>query len=115
MHPGQRAHSQCQALIELVRACVEEKWRTHSEESAEDGYNREKEERTTENKVERRVPTRFENYWAENGRGDGQGDMEKEDQQSYRPPYMMGNVKEKEEKELPTMESKSMCHVICVM
>ena len=31
-------------------------------ESVEGGYNREKEERTTENKMERRVSTRFEKY-----------------------------------------------------
>ena len=35
--------------IELVRIC-EERRRTHTEESAEDGYASEKEERTTENK-----------------------------------------------------------------
>ena len=38
----------------------------------------------TENKMERRVPTRLEKYWAsKSGRGDGQGDVEKKDQQSY--------------------------------
>ena len=41
----------------------------------------EKEERTTENKMERRE------YWTESGRGDGQGDMEKEDNQTYRRSY----------------------------
>ena len=41
---------------------------THTEESVENGYNRKKEERTG----------RLENYWAESGRGDGQGDVEKE-------------------------------------
>ena len=46
--------------IELVRACDEERWRTHTEESVEGGYTREKEERTTENKMERRVLTIFE-------------------------------------------------------
>ena len=61
--------------IELVRACDEERWRTHTEESVEDGYTREKEERTTENKTERRVSTTFEKYWTESGRGDGQGDV----------------------------------------
>ena len=66
--------------IELVRACDQERWRTHTEESVEDGYTREKEERTTENKMERRVSTRHEKYWIESGRGDGQGDVEKEDQ-----------------------------------
>ena len=34
----------------------------------------------TENKMERRVPTRLEKYWAESGQGGGQGDVEKEDQ-----------------------------------
>ena len=37
-----------------------ERWRTHTEESVEAGYTREKEERTTENKMEGRVSTRFE-------------------------------------------------------
>ena len=45
----------------------------YTEESVEGGYAREKEERTTENKMERRVSTRFEKYWTESGRGDGQG------------------------------------------
>ena len=36
--------------IELVRACDEERWRTHTEESVEGGYTREKEKRTTETK-----------------------------------------------------------------
>ena len=36
-------------------------------------------------------------YWAESGRGDGQGDMEMEDLQLYRRPYMMGKVVGKEE------------------
>ena len=51
--------------LALVRACDEERWRTHTEESVEDGYTKEKEERTTENKMERRVSTRFETYWTE--------------------------------------------------
>ena len=42
-------------------------------ESVEGRYTREKEERTTENKMERRVSTRFEKYWTESGRGDGTG------------------------------------------
>ena len=45
--------------IELVRACDEERWRRHTEESVEGGYTRQREERTTENKMERRVSTRF--------------------------------------------------------
>ena len=57
--------------IDLVRACDEEIWRTHTEESIESGYTREKEERTTKNKMERRVSTRSEKYWTESGRGDG--------------------------------------------
>ena len=56
---------------------------------------REKEERTTETKMERRVSTRFEKYWTENGRGDGQGDVEKKDHQSYRRLYMMGKARGK--------------------
>ena len=39
--------------------------------------DREKDERTTENKMERRVPPRLEKYWTESGRGDGQGDVER--------------------------------------
>ena len=81
--------------IELVRACDDERWRTHTEESVEGGYTREKEEMTTENKMERRVSTRFEKYWTESGRGDGQGDVEKKDHQSYRRPYMMGKARGK--------------------
>ena len=57
--------------------------------------DREKEERTTENKMERRVSTRSEKYWTESGRGDGQGDVEKKDHQSYRRPYMMGKARGK--------------------
>ena len=34
--------------------------------------------------MERHVPTRLEKYWAESGRGDGQGDVEKKDHQSCR-------------------------------
>ena len=81
--------------LNLVRACDEERWRTHTEESVEGGYTREKEERTTENKMERRVSTRFEKYWTESGRGDGQGDVEKKDR-LYRRPYMMGKASGKE-------------------
>ena len=57
-----------------------------------------REERTTENKMERRVSTRFEKYWTESGRGDGQGDVEKKDHQLYRRPYMMGKAEEKKKK-----------------
>ena len=56
----------------------------HTVRGVEDDFAREREERTTENKMERRVSSRFEKYWTENGRGDGQGDVEKEDQQSQR-------------------------------
>ena len=35
----------------------------------------EKEERTTENKVKRRVPMSYEKYWTESGRGVGQGNI----------------------------------------
>ena len=35
----------------------------------------EKEEKTTENRMERCVTMRHEKYWTESGRGDGQGDM----------------------------------------
>ena len=46
--------------IEPIRACDEERQRTHIEESVQDGYTREKEYRTTKNKMERREPTRPE-------------------------------------------------------
>ena len=47
----------------------------------------------------RRVSTRFEKYWTESGRGDGQGDVEKKDHQLYGRPYMMGKARGKEEEE----------------
>ena len=75
--------------VELVRACDEERWRTDTEESVEDGFTR---KRMTENKMERRVSTRLEKYWTESGRGDGQGDVEKEDLPSYRRHYTMGKA-----------------------
>ena len=49
------------------------------------------------NQMERRVPTRPGKYWAESRRGDGQGDVERKDHQSYRRPYMMGKARGKEE------------------
>ena len=49
--------------------------------------------------MERRVSTRFEKYWTESGRGDGQGDVEKKDHQLYRRPYFMGKARGKEEEE----------------
>ena len=79
--------------IELLRTCDEERWRTHTEESVEGRYTREKEERTTENKMERRMPTIFEKYWTESGRGDGQGDVEKKVHQLYRRPNMIGKAR----------------------
>ena len=47
--------------------------------------------------MERRASTRFEKYWTESGRGDGQGDVEKKDHQLYRRPYMMGKARGKED------------------
>ena len=41
------------------------------------------------------MSTRFEKYWTESGRGDGQGDVEKKDNQLYRRPYMMGKARGK--------------------
>ena len=41
------------------------------------------------------MSTRFEKFWTESGRGDGQGDVEKKDHQSYRRPYMMGKARGK--------------------
>ena len=45
------------------------------------------------------LSTRSEKYWTESGRGDGQGDVEKKDHQSYRRPYMMGKARGKGRKE----------------
>ena len=59
------------------------------------GYARENEENTTENRMERPVPTRLEKYWTESGRGDGQDDVEQEDHQSYRRTYMTRKPGEK--------------------
>ena len=73
------------------------------------GYTREKEERTTENKMERRMSTRFEKYWTESGRGDGQGDVEKKDHQLYRRPYMMGKTRGKEEERTVHTTSLTSC------
>ena len=44
-------------MTDLVRACGEERPRTHTEESVEGGYTREKECRTTAKRMEERVPT----------------------------------------------------------
>ena len=56
------------------------------------------------------MSTRFEKYWTASGRGDGQGDVEKKDHQSYdyRRPYMMGEARGKEEEDLhwSTMHTK---------
>ena len=41
-----------------------------------DMNTREKENRMTENKMERPVPMGHDKYWTGSGRGDGQGDME---------------------------------------
>ena len=56
--------------------------RTYTEESVERRYSKANEERTTENNMERSEPTRLEKCRAESGRGDGHGDVEKEDMQS---------------------------------
>ena len=42
-----------------------------------------------------KVSTRFEKYWIESGRGDGQGDVEKKDHQLYRRPCMTGKARGK--------------------
>ena len=43
------------------------------------------------------MSTRFEKYWTESGRGDGQGDVEKKDHQLYRRLYMMGKEEDEED------------------
>ena len=53
--------------------------------------------RKTENKMERRMTKRLIKYMTENGRGDRQGDVDKEDKQSYQEPYMMGKARGKED------------------
>ena len=40
--------------------------------------------RTTKNKMDRRFPMSLEKYWTESDQGDGEGDVEMEDHQSYR-------------------------------
>ena len=72
------------------------------------------EERTTEIKIERRVPTIREKYWSEGGRGDGQGDVEKEDHLSYRRPYTMGNDRGKKKKTQLIISLKVAIRVKCV-
>ena len=72
-------------------------------ESDEGRYTREKKERTAENKMERRMPTRFAKYWTESGRVDGQGEVEMKDHQSYRRPYMMGKARGKGKEESSTL------------
>ena len=54
--------------IERERTCDEDSRRTHAEQSAEDGNTREREERTTENEMERRVPTRHDKIQDRDGR-----------------------------------------------
>ena len=41
------------------------------------------------------MSTRFEKYRTESERGEGQGDVEKKDRQSYWRPYMMGKARGK--------------------
>ena len=77
-------------IVNVTKKWDKNSWRTHTGESVENGYTREKEDGTTKNKVERRVPTILEKYRTESGRGDGQGDVEKEDLQSYRQSAMDG-------------------------
>ena len=54
--------------------CDEEGRRTRSEESAEDGDDRKKEERETKTEVEGGMSKRCADRRSESGRGDGQGD-----------------------------------------
>ena len=57
------AQNDHEETIEQVRACDEERRRTDTEESVEDGHNSEKKDGTTENKTERRVPTKYNKCW----------------------------------------------------
>ena len=65
--------------------------------------------------MERRVSTRFEKYWTESGRGDGHGDVEKKDHQSYRRPYMMGEARGKEEEQNCMMHSIPLLMYVIIM
>ena len=56
--------------IKLILACVGETRRTHTEESIEDGYTRKREDGTTENRMESRMPTRRVKYWAKSAEGE---------------------------------------------
>ena len=46
------------------------------------------------------METEIAKYWTESGQGDGQGDVEKKDHQSYRRPYMMGKARGKVSKSM---------------
>ena len=72
---------------------VKRKDKTRTSKSIENGYQGKG--RQDDRKLDGK--TRLEKCWAESGRGDGQGDVEKEDLQSYRRPYMMGKARGKEE------------------
>ena len=65
--------------------------------------------------MERRVSTRFEKYWTESGRGDGHGDVEKKEHQSYRRPYMMGEARGKEEEQNCMMHSIPLLMYVIIM
>ena len=82
------------AQIDLVRACDEERRRTHTEESVEGRYTREKEERTTENKMERRQRD-LQSTGLRAGEETDRAMWRREDHQSYRRPYMLGKARGK--------------------
>ena len=67
------------------------------EESVDNGYAMETEDKTTGNETERRMPVIRETYGAEKRRENGQADMEYADQQSRRRPYTTGKARETEE------------------
>ena len=50
-----------------VRTCDQERRRTQTKDSVDDGYTKEREDRATENKMERRVPMKLEKYSTETG------------------------------------------------
>ena len=50
-----------------ARTCDQERRRTQTKDSVDDGYTKEREGRATENKMERRVPTKLEKYSTDTG------------------------------------------------
>ena len=69
----------CQRYGQWGRECDEERKRTHSEDSFDDGDTREEEWRTTENEVEGRVSEAYAHRRTTSAMEDEQGEMGRED------------------------------------